>query len=52
LAVEVAADAAEQEQLEKFITTLVPEGSPLRGTYPPDGATKAAEEAWKQKAKQ
>ena len=51
LAVEVAADAAEQEQLEDFITMLIQEGSPLRGTYPPDDATKAAYEEWKQKAK-
>ena len=51
LAVEVAAYAAEQEQLEDFITKLIQEGSPLRGTYPPDDATKAAYEAWKQKAK-
>ena len=51
LAVEVAAYAAEQEQLEDFITKLIQEGSPLRGTYPPDDATKAAYEEWKQKAK-
>lgn len=51
LAIEVAADAAEQEQLEEFIMTLIQEGSPLRGTYPPDDQTKGAYDAWKQKAK-
>lgn len=51
LVVEVASDAAEQEQLEDFITTLIQEGSSLRGTYPPDEATKAAYKAWKQKSK-
>ena len=51
LADEIAADAAEQEHLEDFIMTLIQDGAPLRGTYPPNDATKAAYEAWKQKAK-
>ena len=51
LADEIAADAAEQEHLGDFIITLIQDGAPLRGTYPPDDATKAAYEAWKQKAK-
>jgi len=52
LAIEVAADAAEQEQLEGFLTTLIREGSSLPGTYPPNDATKAAYEKWKQNGKQ
>jgi regulator of RNase E activity RraA len=51
LADEIAADAAEQEHLEDFIITLIQDGAPLRGTYPPNDATKAAYEEWKQKAK-
>jgi regulator of RNase E activity RraA len=51
LAIEVAADAAEQEQLEGFLTTLIREGSSLPGTYPPNDATKAAYEKWKQNGK-
>ena len=52
LAIEVAADAAEQEQLEGFLTTLIREGSSLPGTYPPNDATKSAYEKWKQNGKQ
>jgi regulator of RNase E activity RraA len=52
LADQVAADAAEQEHLEDFIITLIQDGAPLRGTYPPNDTTKAAYEAWKQKEKQ
>ncbi|MDJ0349894.1 ribonuclease activity regulator RraA [Cryobacterium sp. PH29-G1] len=32
----VARDALEQERLEEYILTKVEEGSPLRGTYPPN----------------
>jgi regulator of RNase E activity RraA len=36
LAESVAKDALEQEKLEEYILTKVEEGSPLRGTYPPN----------------
>jgi len=52
LAGEVAADAAEQEQLERYLTTLIREGSSLPGTYPPNDETKAAYEKWKQRPNQ
>jgi regulator of RNase E activity RraA len=47
LADEVAADSAAQEDLETFLLERIEAGAPLRGTYPPDDATKAAYEAWK-----
>jgi regulator of RNase E activity RraA len=47
LAAEVAADAAEQEQMETFILARIEGGAPLRGTYPPDAATLADYEAWR-----
>jgi regulator of RNase E activity RraA len=47
LADEVARDAAEQEDLEAFLLRRVEEGAPLRGTYPPDDATRAAYAAFK-----
>jgi regulator of RNase E activity RraA len=47
LAAEVAADAAEQEQMEAFILARIEGGAPLRGTYPPDAATLADYEAWR-----
>jgi regulator of RNase E activity RraA len=50
LADEIANDAAEQEHLEDFLITLVQDGAPLLGTYPPSEETKAAYRAWKQKA--
>lgn len=40
LADEVARDAVEQERLEDFILARIESGSPLRGTYPPDAATR------------
>lgn len=43
---EVADDAHQQERLEDFVIMRVQQGSPLRGTYPPDEATKAAYEVW------
>ena len=46
LAAEVAAPAAEQERLERFILEKVEQGSPLRGTYPPDERTRAEYRAW------
>lgn len=42
LAAEIAAPAAEQEELERFILGRVRAGAALPGTYPPDGATLAA----------
>ena len=44
---DVAQAAAEQEQLEEFLTERIREGAALPGTYPPNDATKAAYEAWK-----
>jgi regulator of RNase E activity RraA len=41
LAQEVAEAAAEQEDLERWIATEIAGGKPLRGTYPPDEATRA-----------
>ncbi|MFW6695725.1 ribonuclease activity regulator RraA [Streptomyces sp. MAR4 CNX-425] len=38
----IARQAREQERLETFITGRVAEGAPLRGTYPPDSATRHA----------
>lgn len=39
LADEIAAPAAEQEALERFILAEIEDGRPLRGVYPPDEAT-------------
>lgn len=47
LAVEVAHDAVEQERLEDFVLARIEDGRPLRGTYPPDDATRAEYEAWR-----
>jgi regulator of RNase E activity RraA len=47
MAADVARDAAEQEQLEVFITQRIDEGRPLRGTYPPDEETLAAYAQWR-----
>jgi regulator of RNase E activity RraA len=41
LASAIAAPAAEQEALERFILHKVEGGAPLRGTYPPDQQTRA-----------
>ena len=48
LAEEVAADAWQQEELEVFILERIRSGVALPGTYPPNEATKAAYEAWRQ----
>jgi regulator of RNase E activity RraA len=47
VAVEVAADAAEQERLEQFVMTKIEDGAPIRGIYPPNDATRAEYEAQK-----
>lgn len=47
LAEEVAIDAAAQEGMEDFIYQRIEAGAPLRGTYPPDDATKEAYRVWK-----
>jgi regulator of RNase E activity RraA len=39
LADEIAEPAAQQEELERFITEEIAQGRPLRGTYPPDADT-------------
>lgn len=44
---EIAAPAAEQERLERFILEKVDGGAPLRGTYPPDESTRAEYERWR-----
>ena len=48
---EVAADAAEQEELEKFLLERVRNGAALPGTYPPSADTRAAYEAWRKEKK-
>ena len=47
LADEVAFDAAEQEELEEFLLQRVIGGSALPGTYPPNEATRAAFDQWR-----
>jgi regulator of RNase E activity RraA len=47
LAEQVALDAAEQEEMEKFLLARIAGGAPLPGTYPPNEATKAAYQAWR-----
>jgi regulator of RNase E activity RraA len=48
IADEVARDAAEQEQLETFLLNRIAAGATLPGTYPPNEATRAAYETWRQ----
>jgi regulator of RNase E activity RraA len=48
LADEVARDAAEQEQLESWILKEVKAGKPIFGLYPPDDATRARYQAWRE----
>ena len=47
LADEVAHDAADQEELEEFLLERVADGAALPGTYPPNAATRAAFEKWR-----
>ena len=47
LAAEIAQPAADQEDLERFITQRVQHGAALPGTYPPNDETRAAFEEWK-----
>ena len=47
LADEVAADAAEQEQLEEFVLERIQNGAKLPGTYPPNAETRAAYAEWR-----
>ena len=47
LAAQIAAPAAEQEALERFLLAQVEAGAPLPGTYPPDARTLAEYEAWR-----
>jgi regulator of RNase E activity RraA len=49
MAADIAQAAAEQEQLEAFLTERIREGAALPGTYPPNEQTKAAYEVWRQK---
>jgi hypothetical protein len=43
----MALAAAEQEQLETFLTERIRDDAALPGTYPPNEATKAAFEEWR-----
>jgi regulator of RNase E activity RraA len=47
MADEVARDATEQELLEEFLLHCVADGAALPGTYPPNAATRAAFERWR-----
>lgn len=47
LADEIARDASDQEQLERFVMEEIAAGRPLPGTYPPNEATRARYEKWK-----
>jgi regulator of RNase E activity RraA len=47
MADEVAHDAADQEELEEFLLQRVINGAALPGTYPPNEATRAAFEQWR-----
>jgi regulator of RNase E activity RraA len=47
MAADVARAAAEQEQLEVFLTGRIREGAALPGTYPPDETTRTAFDEWK-----
>jgi regulator of RNase E activity RraA len=51
MAADVAQAAAEQEQLETFLTERIRDGAALPGTYPPNETTKAAFEEWKKRRK-
>jgi regulator of RNase E activity RraA len=46
---EIAGPAAEQENLERFILEKVENGAALPGTYPPNEATLAEYERWREK---
>ena len=48
LADEVARDGAEQEQLESWILKEVKAGKGIFGLYPPDDATRARYQAWRE----
>jgi regulator of RNase E activity RraA len=50
LAAEVAADAAEQERFEDFVTEKVHEGRSIFGLYPPSPEAKAEYQGWKPKS--
>jgi hypothetical protein len=43
----VASDAAKQEELEEFLSRRVADGAALPGTFPPNEATRAAFEQWR-----
>ncbi|MCY4605975.1 MAG: ribonuclease activity regulator RraA, partial [Gemmatimonadetes bacterium] len=47
LAEEVAIEAEEMEQKERFITEKIRAGASIVGTYPPDEQTLAEYQAWK-----
>ena len=47
LAEEVAVEAEEMEQKERFITEKIRAGASIVGTYPPDEQTLAEYQAWK-----
>lgn len=47
LCAEVARDAHEQEEIEKYVHLRIGAGEPLAGIYPPNAATRAAYEEWR-----
>jgi regulator of RNase E activity RraA len=47
LASDIAAEAAEMTRFEDWVESKVREGRSIRGLYPPDAATRAEYEAWK-----
>ena len=49
LAEEIAEQSFEQEKMEVFLREEIASGKPLRGTYPPDEATKARYVEWQKK---
>ena len=51
MAADVAQAAVEQEHLEEFLTERIRDGAALPGTYPPNEATRAAYDAWRQARK-
>jgi regulator of RNase E activity RraA len=46
---QVAQSGLELEDLEAFVLEKMKAGAPLRGTYPPDEATRAEYESWKKR---
>jgi len=43
----VAADGLERDRLKGYLLERIKQGAPLRGTYPPEEATRAGYERWR-----